>query len=180
MKIFTIVIILLIGINCKNDSSEKKKENSKILSLLAYQQANANKIVDNTPTCLYTSSSGRQTNVFLSTATTTGQNIKYSPEDSGFGVTLQSYSMIRVITKANGKLTLTGNTGGGFLSVTLFSNTDPCVVNVRTNLELSTGFTSITTSSSSTITFNQANTYLVLSSIAFNTDTPTISVKYSD
>ncbi len=181
MKFFIIMLLLILGITCKNDSSEKKKEKLTILSLLAYQQANANKpVVDTTPTCSYTSTGGIQTNVFLSTATTTSQSIKFAAEDLGFGTSLQSYSMIRVTTKANGKLTFTGSNGGGIFSIAVYSNVDPCVINARTANILTSVYTASSTTSSATLTFNQANTFLILSSIAFNSDTPTISVQYSD
>lgn len=179
--ILFILIIVITGITCKNDSADKKKENLTLLSLLAYQQANTNKpVVDTTPTCSYTSTGGTQTNVFLSTATTASQSIRYVVEDLGFGASLQSYSMIRVTTKASGKLTFTGSPGSGLFSIRVYANVDPCVVNAKTNFQLTTVFTADTTNIGITLTFNQANTYLVLSSIALNTETPTISVKYSD
>ena len=82
--ILFILIIVITGITCKNDSADKKKENLTLLSLLAYQQANTNKpVVDTTPTCSYTSTGGTQTNVFLSTATTASQSIRYVVEDLG-------------------------------------------------------------------------------------------------
>ena len=37
--ILFILIIVITGITCKNDSADKKKENLTLLSLLAYQQA---------------------------------------------------------------------------------------------------------------------------------------------
>ena len=177
--ILFILIIVITGITCKNDSADKKKENLTLLSLLAYQQANK-PVVDTTPTCSYTSTGGTQTNVFLSTATTASQSIRYVVEDLGFGASLQSYSMIRVTTKANGKLTFTGSPGSGLFSIRVYANVDPCVVNAKTNFQLTTVFTADTTNIGITLTFKQANTYLVLSSIALNTETPTISVKYSD
>ncbi len=174
------LLVLFLSCSSKNDSNEKKKNNLLLASVLAYQQANASKPVDTTPTCLYTSTGGTQTNVFLSTATATSQSIKYAAEDLGFGTSLQSYSMVRVTTKINGKLTFTGSNGGGIFSIAIYSNVDPCVINARTANNLTSVYTASSTTSSATLTFNQANTYLVLSSIAFNTDTPTISVKYSD
>ncbi|HNL72163.1 MAG TPA: hypothetical protein PKH22_07215 [Leptospiraceae bacterium] len=149
--------------------------------MLSYQQANTNKpVVDTTPTCSYISSGGIQTNVFLYTAATTTQSLKYAAEDLGFGTSLQSYSMIRVTTKVNGKLTFTGSNGGGLFSIAVFSNVDPCAINARTANILTSAYTASSTTSSATLTFNQANTFLVLSTISFNSNSPSISVIYSD
>lgn len=182
IKTFVLLVsILLFNCASKDDSSEKKKKNLLLASALAYQQANANKpVVDTTPTCSYTSTGGTLTNVFFSTATTTSQSIKFAAEDAGFGVSLQSHSMVRVTTKANGKLTFAGSTRSGFLSVAVYANVDSCAVNAKTNIQLTSVFTATTTSTGATLTFNQANTYLVLSSIAFNSDTPAMTIKYSD
>lgn len=177
---YLIIMLIILEIGCNNNSKEKKKENLILASLLAYQQANANKPVDTTPTCLYTSSGGTQTNVFLSTATTTSQRIKFAAEDLGFGTSLQSYSMTRVTAKTNGKLLFSGSNGGGLFSVAVYSNVDPCIINARTANILSSVYTASSTASTATLTFTQANTYLILSSIAFNSTNPAISIIYSE
>jgi hypothetical protein len=173
---------MMIGITCKNDvSKQRKRDNVKLISILTLlSQDNTNIPVYTGPACKYTSSGGTQTNVPLLTATTINQSLKYVEEDLGFGTSLQSYSMVQVTTKFNGNLIFSGSNGGGMFSIVVYANIDPCVINAKSNLQLTSVYTVSSKPSTLTLTFNKANTFLILSSVAFNSEPPVIAVSYSD
>ncbi len=182
IKLITIGLVAIFSINC----SKEKKDNKPLLLaglVLLDQQAKAN--IDTSPRCMYTAqgSSPVMTNVVLQTATATNQLLKFTNEDLGFGVSLQTYSMIRVTTKVGGKLFFSGSTGDGIFGLRTYANTESCAINANNSPNLATVYTStgsILFTPAPTLTFTQAGTYLILVSVAFGEVTPTISIRYTD